>query len=297
MSISTELERLQSARNTIRTKMVEFGLAASTDTLETLADSVEGIEYRGAVTAAVKEGETYAIPRGYHNGSGTVAGTAGGGNYTLQSKVATPTKKQQSITPDSGYYGLSDVTVKAIPENYHDVSSVTAAAADVLANKMIVSSTGALVTGTMPDLGAYNYKARQTDTSISIPQGYHNGNGKIGINITTGSGTPTKNGMTLFAPVGTSQTGDTFWKGFTINPIPDNFQDITGVTATAGKVLSGSKFVDSTGATVEGTMSNNGAINRTFDGITTTSVAIPGGYTSGGTVSLTSAIEEALAAI
>lgn len=36
-------------------------------------------------------------------------------NIKLQSKTATPTKERQSITPDSEYYGLSDVTMLEIP--------------------------------------------------------------------------------------------------------------------------------------------------------------------------------------
>ena len=44
-------------------------------------------------------------------------------------------------------------------------------------------------------------------------------------------------------------------------------------------------------------MANNGAVSGTIDGLTTTSYSVPAGYTSGGSVSLTSDIEEALAAI
>ena len=44
-------------------------------------------------------------------------------------------------------------------------------------------------------------------------------------------------------------------------------------------------------------MPDNGSATATMDGLTTTSVTIPAGYTSGGTVSLTADIEEALAAI
>ena len=44
-------------------------------------------------------------------------------------------------------------------------------------------------------------------------------------------------------------------------------------------------------------MPNNGAVSKTIDGLTETSAAIPAGYTTGGTVSLDSSIEDALASI
>lgn len=37
---------------------------------------------------------------------------------TLQSKTATPTESSQTIAADSGYDGLSQVTVNPIPTNY-----------------------------------------------------------------------------------------------------------------------------------------------------------------------------------
>ena len=50
--------------------------------------------------------------------SSVTVNVSGGGSPTLQSKTATPTTSQQVIQPDSGYDGLSQVTVNAIPSQY-----------------------------------------------------------------------------------------------------------------------------------------------------------------------------------
>ena len=137
----------------------------------------------------------YTIPKGYHNGAGTVSGVGGGGNYTLQSKsnpAITPTKSQQTITADDGYFGLSDVV---------------------------------------------------------------------------------------------------------INPIPEIYQDVSDVTLTPDKALEGFVFVDALGVEQPGKMKDNGDVTNTIDGLTKTSVTIPAGYTTGGTISLTNDIENALADI
>lgn len=389
MSISTEITRIQTARNTLRTKAVELGIAQSTAKLDALATAYDGIENRGAVSAQVQEGDTYTIPKGYHNGSGTVSGVSGGGNYSLQSKSVTPTKSQQNVTPDSGYYGLSDVTVGAIPESYQDVSSVTAVAGDVLTGKVIVTADGGVTTGTMANNGTISKTLTAADPSYTVPKGYHSGEGAVSIVPETKTATPTKAKQTIEATEGkvlssvtvnpipaqyvdtTDGTataaqileGETAYVGGekvtgsmanrgavsqvldietpsftvlagyhngsgtvsispetksatptksaqTISPsagkvlssvsiaaIPDVYQDVTGVTATAADVLIGKAIVSAAGMLVQGSMPNNGAISGTIDGISATSYSVPAGYTSGGSVSLTSDIEEALAAI
>lgn len=392
MSIELYLSQLQTDRNTIRAKLTELGLATSTDKLTALATAIESIIKRGAVSATVKEGETFTIPEGYHDGSGTVSGVSGGGNYNLQSKTGvTPTKKQQTITPDSGYYGLSDVVVGAIPDAYQDVSSVTAAAGDVLTGKVIVLADGTVTTGTMTNNGAVSKTLDATTVSYTIPKGFHSGTGTVKIVVETETVTPSKSTQTI-----TPTSGKVLSK-VTVNPIPaeyittddatataadilagqtayvdgelvegemaDNgavtatldatsgkqsytvpagkhsgtgtvkitleeksatptksaqtitptngkvlskvavgaipakYQDVSGVTAEAADVLSGEKFVTADGTVTTGSMVNNGSVTDTIDGLTTTSVTIPAGYTSGGTVSLTSDIEDALAAI
>lgn len=384
------LTQITTDRNTIRNKMVNFGLAESSAKLTALATAIDGIALVGAPTVEVKEGETYTIAPGYYKG-GTVAGVAGGGNYSLQSKEITPTKSQQAITSDEGYYGLSEVIVEAIPEAYQDVTSVTAAAGDVLSGKIIVESDGIVTAGTMANNGAVSATISVDSPSYTVPAGYHNGSGAIVIDPEEKSATPTEEAQfitpsagkvlskvtvnpipstyiqTLDATADASQilAGETAYvntvkvegtmanngavskvldatadnqsyvvpEGYhngegavsivleeksatptkaeqtvvpsagkvlskvTVAAIPDEYQVVTGVTAAAGDVLAGKVIVDATGAEITGTMANNGDVSATIDGLTSTSVTIPAGYTTGGTVSLTDDIYNLLAAI
>lgn len=292
MSTQTEITRIQTARNTLRQKAVELGIAQNTAKIDTLATAFDGIENKGAVSANVKEGESFTIPKGYHNGSGTVKGVAGGGSYELQAKTVSPTKKQQSVTPDSGYYGLSGVTVEAIPEIYQDVSPVTAGAADVLANKIIVNASGETVAGTMTNNGAVSktLDATTSNQSYTVPKGYHSGSGKVSIVLEEKSATPTKSAQTI-----TPTAGKVLSK-VSVAAIPADYITTTDANAVAANILD-DKTAYVNGVKVTGTMPNNGAISKTIDGLSVTSATIPAGYTSGGTVSLTGDIEEALAAI
>lgn len=280
-NIAAQITRIQGDRDKIRAKLVTLSLATSSDNLDTLATTIESIPDNGAVDATVKEGESYTIPKGYHNGSGVVKGVAGGGNYTLQTKTATPTKMQQNITSDEGYYGLSSVTVEPIPETYQDVTSVTATAPDVLSGKTIVTSDGSVTPGTMPNNGAASKVLDTTTKSYTIPLGYHNGKGSVSIVTETKSATPTEEEQTI------SPTTGKVLSSVTVGAIPSNYIKTEDATATADGIKQGlTAYVD--GEKITGTM----PVIETADnkiGISSSPYTIPKGFHDGtGTVSIDS---------
>ena len=285
-----EILRLETARNTLRTKAVNLGISTNTALLDELATAYNAIVNNGTVDAEVREGETYTIKRGWHNG-GTVKGVAGGGNYNLQAKgPIVPTREQQSITSDDGYYGLSSVLIGAIPSNYNDTSSVNVAAAEVLANKVFVTAAGVVTAGTMPNIGKVTKTLDASTTSYTIAKGYHNGEGKVSVTLETKSVTPTKSSQTINA------TSGKLIKTVTVAAIPDDYIITTDATALAAYILADyTAYVK--GVKVEGTMPNNGSVSETMDGLSVTSITVPAGYTTGGTISLDDTIANALAAI
>ena len=143
----------------------------------------------------------------------------------------------------------------------------------------------------MENWGAVNPSLDEKTTTYTIPKGYHSGTGKVTITPETKTVTPTKKQQKITPAAGKVLSE------VTVEPIPDAYQDVTPVTAGAADVLSGKKIVSETGEVIDGTIPVNGAIAATIDGLTTTSCTIPAGHTEGGTVSLTSDIEDALAAI
>ncbi|MBQ0035518.1 MAG: hypothetical protein KBT35_01225 [Firmicutes bacterium] len=294
MSVQAQITRISADRDTIRTKMVNLGLSSSSDNLDALATAVAGIANQGSPAAEIREGDTYTIQPGYYQG-GTVTGVAGGGSYELQEKEATPTTAVQVVTPDTGKYGLSKVTVNAIPEQYKDISGVTAGAGDVLSGKTIVTEDGT-VAGTMANNGAVNETLSISNPSYNVPAGYHNGSGVVAIVAEEKSVTPTESEQVINA-----STGKVISK-VTVAPIPDQYADVSGVTATEDTVLAGSSFVNADGETVEGTIETKAKITATITGLgvvegdTYYDVAA-GYYPEAGRVSLTADIENALALI
>lgn len=297
MAIADKITSLTADLVKIRTKLVALGLATSTDGYDNCADAVAGIVNQGAVSGAVAEGETFTIPAGYHNGSGTVRGVGGGGDYTLQAKTGiVPSKQAQSITPDTGYYGLSSVTITAIPDAYQDVSGVTATAAEVLAGKTFVPANGTLTAGTMANNGKVNKILDVHTTAYNIDEGYHNGQGAVEIQLEEKTVTPSKTQQVI------TPTDGYVLEKVTVAAIDDKYIDASNCDATSAMLLAGKKAISwnpesQKAVEITGSMMNHGTIDAEIDGLTTTQYILPNGYISGGSVSLTDDIENALAAL
>jgi len=180
-NIAQQIGQITDNRNTLRNVGEDLGITLATDNLQQIAEKFSEIINHGTVQAQVKEGETFTIQEGYYEG-GTVAGMGTGGNYDLQARTVTPTKSQQVVTPDESYFGLSSVTVNPIPNQFQDVSGVTATAAQVLAGALIVNTQGETVAGTMTDHGAANIPLNgMVTTSAAIPAGFHDGLGAVSL--------------------------------------------------------------------------------------------------------------------
>lgn len=239
MSISGEVDRLKGARDTIRTKLVALGLAASTDTLEALAADIDGITNRGAVSKTLSTSATsYTVPKGYHNGSGTV-------KISTETKTATPSTSSQSITPSSGKV-LSKVTVNAIPAQYKDVSGTDALAVHVLEGKTFVSEDSESRTGTMTNRGAVSHSLAANGT-YTIPAGYHNGDGTVTQSLTNRtSSSLTVSGAKVSVPAGYYAAAASKSVATATQATPSISIDSAGLitasaTQTAGYVAAGTK--------------------------------------------------------
>lgn len=114
-------------------------------------------------------------------------------NTTLLNALKT---KAQSL-PDGGSSG-GDI----------DLSGVTAGASDVLYGKVIVGANGLEVVGMMPNKGAWNSTAT-SNGSVAIPEGYHNGSGKVTVNVPSSSTIPSDGD----AATSDVRSGKTFYSG------------------------------------------------------------------------------------
>ena len=104
------------------------------------------------------------------NVTGSYAGSSSGGNTpNLQTKTVTPSESTQTVSPDSGYDGLSKVTVNAISSTYigSDVTKKSAATYIPKTTDQSIAS-GQYLSGTQTIKGDANLVAGNIKSGVSI---------------------------------------------------------------------------------------------------------------------------------
>lgn len=135
----------------------------------------------------------------------------------------------------------------------------------------------------------FNLGTAYTLNSITLPTGWYNfewiPHRSGGFNGAANSDN-CNNGTLLLTPMTAAASCGLYsikYSGSAIQTLY-SFKHPTG-DAAAGNVLSGKTFSNASGTDLTGTMANNGALSNTFTPSTSTQTyTIPGGYTSGGTV-------------
>lgn len=189
-----------------------------------------------------------------------VEGTYSGAGVSLQTKSVTPTESQQEVTPDSGYDGLSKVTVGAISSTYigseidqRDETDLTAFGATV----------------TVP-AGYYSSQATKSVSTMTLPRatsGTSSGMDKATI-------TPSTSAQYLNIPTGYLSTA----QYYTISAMPSG-------SVTAPSSISGTSASISTGTN---TLTLTKSVNVTPN--VTTAGYISSGTAGNSSVSLTASV-------
>ena len=222
--------------------------------------------------------------------TGTLADKTGTADYNAEASIDGTNKRIKLKVPATGKYSVGNYlyaayttianligltaaklvkgsTILGITGNNNnmDTSGADAGAGDILAGKK-AGVKGSLITGTMPNKGAWT-GATTGNGNVTIPAGYHNGQGHV-------SGAGAYNAGVSAADGRVNADSANYKGGYN-----------AGVSATkkgtagAGDVLSGKTFTNGSSVGASGTMPNKGA----WTGATTGSgnVTIPAGYHNG----------------
>lgn len=231
---------------------------------------------RRSSTDLTASGDTVTVPAGYYETQSTKAVAAGSagiptatkGSVSNHAVTVTPSVSNSDGYISGGVKTGTAVTVSASElvsgtktisasgttdvTNYASASvaagSATTPATSVTANPSISVSSGGLITATA---------SATKSVTPTVSAGYV-GSGTAGTITVSGSNTQqlTTQAAATITPTKSSQTavaaGRYTTGAITVAAIPAAYQDVTGVTAAAGDVVSGKDIVSSTGAVVHG---------------------------------------------
>lgn len=176
----------------------------------------------------VAKGGTTAQPYLVGNLAGAIDTIPTGSDPVLQTKTVTPTTAKQTIKPDSGYDGLSQVDVNAMPTATQATPSITVSSAGVI-TASATQSAGYVASGTKSATKQLTTQAAKTIT-------------------------PSTSSQTAVAS-GRYTTG-----AVTVAPIPSNYEDVTAETeAYTSKIASLESAVTALENELQGKASGGGS--------------------------------------
>ena len=206
--------------------------------------------------------------------------------------IADKIRALKGITEPMSLYDM-ETELDIIPKNDSTDLTVSGATVTVPAGYYASQATKSVATATQATPSVSIDSAGKITATATQTAGY------VAAGTKSGTKQMTVQAAKTITPSTSSQTAvakNVYTTGaVTVAAIPSQYVNNSTVTAAEADVLSGKKF-GSTNSVKTGSMANNGAVSKTLDGVTTKSVTIPAGYTSGGTVSMDGTVDNAVTA-
>ena len=176
----------------------------------------------GAVNETLNAGDSYTIPAGYHNGSGSVAAAS------LSSQTPGTADSGDIVSGQTAWVNGEQITGTLEPG--YQTGDATATVGDILDGETAYVATGK-VTATMPNNNAVT-ETLDAGAAYTIPAGYHNGQGTVTANSLANQTTGTATAEAIMQ-------GETAWvNGQQITGTATPGTDTSDATATADQILS-----------------------------------------------------------
>ena len=166
-------------------------------------------------------------------------------NGTTLIDLTADTATAATVLAPATFHDKSGAPVTGTCTYDSDTSDDTATVSEILAGKT-AHARGTLLTGTMPNRGAVTGTITSASGQYTIPQGYHDGSGKVSIDSTSAGLLVPENirdGVTILGIEGTmsgsedvhaqSKTATPTWSAQTITPDSPDYNYLSQVTVNA----------------------------------------------------------------
>ena len=166
-------------------------------------------------------------------------------NGTTLIALTADTATAATVLAPATFHDKSGAPVTGTCTYDSDTSDDTATVSEILAGKT-AHARGTLLTGTMPNRGAVTGTITSASGQYTIPQGYHDGSGKVSIDSTSAGLLVPENirdGVTILGIEGTmsgsedvhaqSKTATPTWSAQTITPDSPDYNYLSQVTVNA----------------------------------------------------------------